>query len=267
MTINDVLLSLIQGLKETGDRQTIGWHDIQQWPDQALEKLLKIGIIKPIKAAQSLECPGCENQCVMPIDHLKSGENKSERAFIICNNPEQQGHIGRIPIPLEHLQQWKITALQLAKAVGTLLGINCKEQDRHGLKNIRIGMLKSKSGRHWLSLNKSPLKFEINNHSLLVEEVLFFENDELCLDSLRIHLLADKPTTSKNGQYTPSTNIRELGKRKTAALHQDWNDAYINLRRQYPDATSHSDTWIAKQIAKKDIAQGRSVETIRKNMK
>jgi hypothetical protein len=29
----------------------------------------------------------------------------------------------------------------------------------------------------------------------------------------------------------------------------------------------HSDTWIAKQIAKLDIAQDRDSETIRKNMK
>jgi len=39
------------------------------------------------------------------------------------------------------------------------------------------------------------------------------------------------------------------------------------LRRKYPNTTSHSDIWIANQIAKMDIAHGREAETIRKQMK
>ncbi|MBA1330883.1 hypothetical protein QQ73_06835, partial [Candidatus Endoriftia persephone str. Guaymas] len=71
-----------------------------------------------------------------------------------------------IKIPRKRLQQWKVTAYQLAKVTAELLGIECKAEDRHGQTNIRVGMIKGKSGRRWPSLNKSALTLEINDNHL-----------------------------------------------------------------------------------------------------
>jgi len=40
-----------------------------------------------------------------------------------------QGQMGRIAIPPERLRQWKITALQLAKVIAGLIGIECKAEE------------------------------------------------------------------------------------------------------------------------------------------
>ena len=81
-----------------------------------------------------------------------------------------------------------------------------------------------------------------------------------------LRLPADKAPSSRK-KYKPSTEKREAGKRKTEAMYEDWREEYLKLRRKYPNTASHSDNWIALQIAKLDIAQGRNSETIRKNMK
>lgn len=267
MTLNDVLFLLLEAMDTTGETHLVGWDTVQQWPDGALGTMLEAGILTDAKPALSVECRECANRCFMDVYQLSGVDNKPDRAFIVCDDPEMQGQMGRIEIQLERLRQWKVTGLQLAKVIARLVGIECKAEDRHGQLNIRVGMVKGKNGRRWLSLNKSPLDLEINDHYLPLEELLFFENGVLAMDLERIDQLLDKAPASTGKKYKPSTEKREARKRKTEARYEDWQEAYLDMRRKYPDTVRHSDSWIAKQIAKLDIAQGRDSETIRKHMK
>jgi hypothetical protein len=267
MTLNDVLLSLLEAMGATGETHLVDWDAVQQWPDGALGRLMEAGILSIAKPALSIECRGCENRCFMEVHQLPGGDKRPARAFVVCDDAEMQGQMGRIEIPLERLQQWKVTALQLAKVTARLLGIECKAEDRHGQANLRVGMVKGENGRRWLSLNKSPPSLEINDHRLPLEEVLFFEDGVLAIDRIRIDQLIDKAPSSARKKYKPSTEKREAGKRKTEAMYEDWREEYLKLRRKHPDTVRHTDSWIAKQIAKLKIAQNRDSETIRRNMK
>jgi len=129
-----------------------------------------------------------------------------------------QDQMGRIPIPSERLQQWKATALQLARVVVVLLAIESKAEDQHGQTNIRIGMINGKKGRRWLSLNKSPLTLEINNHRLPLEEVLFFEHDMLAIDRGHID---QKTTVNIEGLETGSAKWRSQTARNAANARHD----------------------------------------------
>lgn len=175
MTLNDVLLSLLEAMGTTGEAHLVGWDTVQQWPNDALGKLLETGILTCAKPALSVECRECDNRCFMEVHQLSGGDKNLTRIFVICDDPEMQGQMGRIEVPLERLQQWKVSALQLAKVIAGQVGIKCKAEDRHGRTNIRVGMAKCKNGRRWLSLNKSPLTLETNDHHLPLEEVLFIE--------------------------------------------------------------------------------------------
>jgi len=268
MTLNDALLSFLEAIGAANEAHLVGWDTVQRWPVGTLDRILETGILAATNPAQTVECQGCENHCFMEVRHHPTVEGKRPiRAFVVCDDPEMQDQMGRIPIPSERLRQWKATALQLAKVVAALLAIESKAEDRHGQTNIRIGMIKGKKGRRWLSLNKSPLTLEINDHRLPLEEVLFFEDEALCIDRLRVEQLIDKTPSSAGKKYKPLTERRETGKRKTEAMYEDWQEAYRSLRRKHPDTMQHSDSWIAKQIAKREISQGRASETIRKHMK
>jgi len=45
MTLNDVLLSLLEAMGATGEPYLVGWDAVQQWPDGALNRMLETGIL------------------------------------------------------------------------------------------------------------------------------------------------------------------------------------------------------------------------------
>ncbi len=83
------------------------------------------------------------------------------------------------------------------------------------------------------------------------------------MDSGAIRQLVDAATTG-DPRYTPKNARREARKLETHDLHLRWRKEYRALRLRRPEM---SDVWYSEQIAKSEIAQGRSAETIRKHMK
>jgi len=78
-------------------------------------------------------------------------------------------------------------------------------------------------------------------------------------------VLAIQPVAEVVPVQSPPINVRrEIQKKETAALHVSWQKAYKEVKRDNP---TRPDVWIARKISKMPIAQGRNVETIRKNMK
>jgi hypothetical protein len=124
-------------------------------------------------------------------------------------------------------------------------------------------MLKAQKGRRWVTVNSSDLSLEINQRTVPVDAVLYFENQQLVIDQNSINDLLNREPLSKGKKYTPSTTKREASKLETQAMYQDWNDEYLRLKEQYPYKTK---TWCAARIVKMDIAKGKEAGTIRKNM-
>lgn len=267
MTLNDVLLSLLDSVGRNGDVYVVNRDTMQQWPVDALDRLLEAGVLVATANAQSIECHGCEHRCFMDVQQLPGIQNQPSRSFVVCDHPDMRDQMGRVPVPPERLEQWKTTAGQLANVIAQLLATENKVEDRHGQASIRIGMVAGKNGRRWLSLNRSPLALESYERCLPLEEVLFFKDDKLCIDKASVDSLVNLATGNRGKKYKPSTAKRDTRKQQTEAMYQDWNDEYQRLRRKYPDSTCYSDTWIAGRIKKMKIAQGRRIETIRKNMK
>ena len=261
MTFNDVLKELLDHLRSTDHPIVVGWNAVQQWPDSALDKFLQVGILATAPSAQSIECHACENHCYMDVFTQTSNDTSSTRAFIVCGDAEMQSQIGRVSIPLERLQQWQGSAKQLAQVIAGLLQLEDKITYQHEQSLIRLGMLKSLKGRRWIVLNASDVSLEINQNSIQIDELLYFENEELVLDYARINDLVNSEPLSKGKKYTPSTDKCEARKLETQAMYQDWNDEYLRLKKQSPNRTKTS---CAYKISKMGIAKDKSAGTIRK---
>lgn len=260
MTFNDVLLELLAHLRAENKPIMISWDSVQQWPDGALNTLLHIGFLILAPAAQSIECNGCENHCFMDVITLPHDDSALTRAFIVCDDMDMQSQMGRVKVPLARLQQWQGSVKQLAKVIADLLGLKDKIAFTANQPVIKLGMLKAKKGRRWVTLNSGDLSLEINQHAIPVDEVLYFEDKQLVIDQNKIDDLLNSESLNQGKKYTPSTNKREAGKRKTQAMHQDWKDEYLRLKKQHPNKFN---TWRSIQISKMDIAKGRNSETIR----
>lgn len=263
MTFNDVLLELLANLRSENKAISISWETVQQWPEGVLNTFLQLGLLIPASAAQSIECNGCENHCFMDVITLPHDDAALTRAFIVCDDPEMQSQMGRVKVPLVRLQQWQGSVKQLAKAIAELLGLTDKIIFSANHAVIKLGMLKTEKGRRWVTLNSSDLSLELNQHTIPVDEVLYFENQQLVIDQNKIDDLLNSESLSKGKKYMPSTNKREARKLETQAMHQNWQDEYLRLKDQHPNK---ADTWYAAKIFKMDIAKGRDAETIRKNM-
>jgi len=50
LTLNDVLLLLLEAMDATGETHLVGWDTVQQWPDGAFDRLLEAGILTSSQA-------------------------------------------------------------------------------------------------------------------------------------------------------------------------------------------------------------------------
>ncbi len=263
MPYNAILSALIDELNDVGRVAYISWKTVQKWPETAQETLSKAGLLTAAPDTSSLECQGCEKGCFMDVIVQANEAESGRRAFIVCDKPDMQSRIGWVPVSMEHLQQWKTSARQVANVIAGLLGLDYKPNHQSDQAVFRLGMLKSSKGRRWVSLKIDPLLLEVNGFDLPVSEVLYFEADQMLIDRPRIDDCLNRAPRNVEKHYSPSTNRREARKRETLTMYQDWRDEYQRLRMKH---RGMADTWYARKIEKMDIAKGRDSETIRKQM-
>ncbi|MBT4549124.1 MAG: hypothetical protein HOC39_07555 [Gammaproteobacteria bacterium] len=113
----------------------------------------------------------------------------------------------------------------------------------------------------------APLALEINGTSIPLDEALYFDDDRLRIDRDKIQYCADTLPKQQGSSYSPSTTKQEARKLNTAARDEDIRQAYIDLRKQHPRSSLHTDQWVANHISKMEIAQGCSAERIIRIMK
>jgi hypothetical protein len=151
MTESDLLEHIFERLSRADSGQEIfGADEVAEWPESALEVLIKSGLLDRAEPARVIECDGCERNCFMPIHVRPAESNRPARAFISCDKPED---VGRVPVELDRLAQWRITGGMLAGAVARLLGFtNPPHEDSVG-KRWTLGRLIGKEYKGEVTLS------------------------------------------------------------------------------------------------------------------
>lgn len=255
--LNRLLLYLLEQLDYERGVTRFSWDQLESFGADAVGKFVELGLLKPSVKAKAVECLGCEYACFSQVEYSALG--KARKAYIVCEEPTMQAQMGRVPVDERRLKRWTISRLQLAKCVQETLQLDGDLDD--GLV-IRLGMLTRKSRRFRVSLAGIPASIEINSHRTELAELLYFDESQLRIDTFRIDEMLDNRRTASKA-YEPSVDKREARKAATQAMYKDWRDAYLLLKRKNPDK---SNTWVSRQIAKMEIAQGRDAGTIYKNM-
>jgi hypothetical protein len=112
-----VLPELLLRLQSSSNGQLLlGFAEVRRWPDSLLDTMLKQKLIKKIRPAQSLVCPGCEEACCRPVQTFPG----LERAFIVC---DLRSDISRVPVKLEQLQQWQLSLGAVYKLLSEQSGL------------------------------------------------------------------------------------------------------------------------------------------------
>lgn len=207
MNNTQVLASLIDHVNASDKPATIGWDEVAQWSDGLLKRFLQLGLLVKDVNTQSLECLGCEHRCIMDV--LLTEDTK--RAFIVCEHPDMQDHMGRIQVPLERLKQWQASAKQFANVIAGLLKLDTKPAYSKETATYKLGMLASAKGRRWAILHTQPLRLEIAGHFVPLADVLFFNGGELVLDLDRVQSMLNANAANVGKAYTPKIDKRQAG--------------------------------------------------------
>ena len=185
----------------------------------------------------------------------------SVRAFISC---DKRSDISRVTVSLAKLNQWQYTIDFVCKFITNSLELRQSSQSTENPNLINIGIVKGNKRSQMLCLEADgALSLVAGNSRLPLTELIDYHDGAYSLDVAMIRQLVDSATTADN-RYTPSNVKREVRKLDTQALHESWQKEYRALKKKH---RGMSDVWYSQQIAKLDIANGRSAGTIKKNMK
>ena len=261
MTPLEALLDLLArvGASE-GSAALVSEEELSGWPTNAVRGLKSQKLLTKASPAASVVCPGCEQECTMPVHTLPAGARGSA-SFIVC---DKRDDINRVAVPAEGLRRWRCGAEDVGAFVSRNLGRQSDNQREIGAGLWELGLVAGKKRSQMLCLRANgTLELVAGNNAVPMAELVRHEAESYAVDSEAIRRMIDATTTG-DSRYTPSEARRESRKLNTQALHESWRKAYRALKKSRPEM---SDVWYSQQIAKGAVAKGRNAETIRKHMK
>ncbi len=233
-------------------------EELSQWPAAAVAAMKSQKLLAKARPAASAICPGCERACTMPVYTVPA----RPQSFIVC---DKRSDINRVPLSAARLVQWRSDAEAVREFIARSLGLRLSNQHHADPGLLNIGIASGDKRSQMLCLRaKGDLTLVAGNNGMPLPELVGFRDDEYSVDVAMVRQLVNSATTA-DPRYTPSNARREARKLDTQERHERWRKAYRELKKK--QRLKMSDVWYSRQIAKGEIADGRSADTIRKHMK
>lgn len=120
MQTNHKLITEILDRIGTGVPSALLIHNenVNNWSQSAFKAIQTMGIIKPASPAKIIDCPGCEDACLMPVEVMPGDGTRPARIFIACDKREDTGCILIDPADLE---RWQIDVERFASLLASAL--------------------------------------------------------------------------------------------------------------------------------------------------
>ena len=163
-------------------------EELARWPETAVRSMKKAGLLAPASPASSVVCPGCEQECSMPVYSRSTGAGTST-FFVVC---DKRDDISRVPISTMNLQQWGVSLVGLAEVIARLLEV-AGAVAVNGTR-CEIGILRGrKHSSHVTLIADGGLGLRIAGHIVDLASVLSIQNGAIRIDRLALQGFADKP--------------------------------------------------------------------------
>jgi hypothetical protein len=257
----DALLELLERVGASRDAAVlVSEEELSRWPADAVRQLKAQKLLAKASPASTAVCPGCEQECTMPVHTVTGGAGKAD-SFIVC---DKRDDISRVVVPAERLRQWRCGAEAVAGFVARGLGLRSENPRKAEDGQWELGMVRGKKRSQMVCLRMGGrLELVAGSSTVCLAEVVSLGAAGYSVYGEVVRHMADTAATG-DSRYTPSNARREARKLDTEAMHERWRAEYRALKKRKPGM---SDVWYSQQIAKQDMAEGKSAETIRKHMK
>lgn len=218
----DVLLrDLAQRLAGAGDGEVlIRRDDLPGAEDWAWEALGTAGFLMLDEPAQAVICDGCDQGCAMAVERA-AGRDGETAAFVVC---DRRDDIGRVPVDLDRLRQWRLSMDQVARILATLLRTDGRTRELPEAGRM-VGALTRGSDRIDVALRATP-------------------KDDILDQELTVTLTDDGECPA-----IPSISLTRLLRFRKGRLEYDRSSLDRTLRRR----------WGEKRTACEVVSDGRNV--------
>jgi hypothetical protein len=245
MTESDLLEHIFERLSRADSGQEIfGADEAARWPGGALELLINSGMLERAEPAQVIECDGCERNCFMPVFVRPDEGNRPAYAFISCDKLED---VGRVPVALDRLVQWRITGSMLAHTAGRLLGFSKPPHEDSVMRCWTLGLPKGKECKGEVKLSISgSITLTVGGHVMPLVHVLVLNRRGLRADKRALLRAAD----GDNRQ--PASGVGSVAWRRQTAK------AAANTRHDRPGGSRDKqrqirEIWATRKYSSRDI--------------
>jgi hypothetical protein len=245
MTESGLLEHIFERLcRADSGEEIFGVDEAAEWPAGALEVLIKSRLLERAEPAQVIMCDGCERNCFMPVHVRPAEDNRPARPFISCDKPED---VGRVPVELGRLAQWRITGGMLAGAVARLLGFSNPPHEDSGGKSWTLGSLKGKEYKGEAKLSvKGGIALMVAGQNIPLVHVLTLNRRGLKADKDALLRLVNGDTRQ------PASGVGSAAWRKETAK------AAANARHNQPGGSRDKqgrirEIWATGKYSSRDI--------------
>jgi hypothetical protein len=235
-------------------------HELNQWPSDAVAAMKSQKLINKAAPAHTAVCPGCEQECTMPIEAVPASSGMPAY-FVVC---DKRDDTNRVTISSDQLAQWQATTGGVAKFVAQNLSLRWQGTMTSASDALQIGIVKGSGKSQMLCLRSdSELILVAGSGSLPLADIFTFAAGRYTLDAQAIGRMVNASTTT-DARHTPSNARREARKLATKERNESWRKAFRKLAKKHPDKSAN---WCAIQISKTPLGAGKDSETIRRNIR
>lgn len=193
MSNDDLIQIIIERVAANSDitGAAFYWDEVKHWPEDKVAFFEKIGLLQVAQPMTDIECEGCEESCIMPVNIYPASEATPARAFIVC---DKRDDIGRVTVNFDRLKQWQVTGLQLAQFVASLCELT--QQVVKDADYWRLGMLQGKAHKAPVLMgfeNMQPV-IKVAGHSISLLEALLVDDEKCRIDLKKLKSFVDSPS-------------------------------------------------------------------------
>ncbi|HUY82742.1 MAG TPA: hypothetical protein VMU92_13535 [Acidobacteriaceae bacterium] len=224
MTPLEALLELLGRVgANNGAAVLVNEEELDYWPVTASRAMKSHKLLVKASPATSVVCPGCEQECVMPV-HIRTHETRGPASFIVC---DKRDDINRVAVPAERLRQWRCNAHAIADLIAGLLGSRRPDSGDTSAVRWEVGMFKGrKHSSHIVLLTEGRLTLCVAGHSIALADVLTLGDNSFRLDKQTLIRLVDKPVAGA-GDVESAAQRRERLKKRVQAEKAKGNKAFL----------------------------------------
>ena len=234
--------------------------ETDDWPTSAISTLEKAGMLQRTSRANVIVCPECEWQCHKTVVVRTTADQRSARAFIMCD--EAPG-LGRVPVELSDLDRHATGLRQISEFVAQALGLGNPQPSATGSSYL-LGRIRGRQGERSVrvSLETGLLEIIVGTQEERLCQVIRWSGDALVIDAELVRRLANRKERprSSTSTYQPDRSRQRKGARETSIRDRKIVEEALRLRRE-PSANW---TNISGFIATTTLGEGLSASRVRK---